>query len=41
MDGIPDSIDMSLSNVWETVKDREYLCAKVHRVARSQTGLSD
>ena len=41
MDGIPDSIDMSLSNVWETVKDREYLCAKVHGVLKSQRGLSD
>ena len=41
MDRIPDSIDMSLSKLWETVKDREYLCAKVHGVSKSQTGLSD
>ena len=30
MDGICDSIDMSLSKLWETVKDREVWCSAVH-----------
>ena len=37
MDGITDSMDMSLSKVREIVKDREALHAVVHRVAKSQT----
>ena len=41
MDGISDSIDMSLSKIWETVKDREAWHADVHGVAKSQTQLSD
>ena len=41
MDGITDSMDMSLSKFWEMVKDREVWHAAVHRVAKSQTQLSD
>ena len=41
MDGITDSVDMSLSRVWEMVKDREAWCAAVHRVTKNQTQLSD
>ena len=34
-------IDMSLSKLWETVKDREALCSAVHGVTKSQTQLSN
>ena len=41
MDDIIDLTDMSLSKLWEIVKDGEAWHAAVHRVARSQTQLSD
>ena len=41
LDGITDSVDMSLNKLRKIVKDREAWCAAVHRVTKSRTRLSN
>ena len=41
LEGITDSMDLSLSKLWDMAKDRKAWCAAGHGVTKSQTGLTD
>ena len=41
LENIPNSMDMSLSKLWEIVKDREAWCAAIHGIAKNRTQLSN
>ena len=41
LDGIIDSVDLSLNTLWEIVKDRAACCPAVHRVTKIRTRLSN